>query len=37
MSWFSKQWDKWATDDAAGRGPSGGTIRRIEVVWGKER
>lgn len=44
MSWFSKQWDKWATDDANPGGGGGGRsrsngdgIRRIEVVWGKER
>lgn len=38
MSWFSQQWDKLsrAFDDDGG-GSSDGTVKDIEVVWGKER
>ncbi|SPO30659.1 uncharacterized protein UTRI_05276 [Ustilago trichophora] len=40
MSWFSSQWNRWAAGpngSSRSRGGSDGPIRRIEVVWGRER
>lgn len=39
MSWFSSQWNRWANAPNGGSrsGASDGPIRRIEVVWGRER
>ncbi|TKY88924.1 hypothetical protein EX895_002165 [Sporisorium graminicola] len=39
MSWFSSQWDRWANGPNRSSRPAGadGPIRRIEVVWGRER
>lgn len=38
MSWFSSQWNRWANNGPNGSSRRGdGPIRRIEVVWGRER
>lgn len=44
MSWFSSQWNRWANGpngpSRSGHGGGGGAdgpIRRIEVIWGRER
>ncbi|GAC94808.1 nucleus protein [Pseudozyma hubeiensis SY62] len=39
MSWFSSQWNRWSKEanGPSRSGSDGGPIRRIEVVWGRER
>ncbi|CCF48711.1 hypothetical protein NDA11_007584 [Ustilago hordei] len=40
MSWFSSQWNRWSNNGPHGSSRSGGNdgpIRRIQVVWGRER
>ncbi|SJX64665.1 uncharacterized protein SRS1_15481 [Sporisorium reilianum f. sp. reilianum] len=39
MSWFSSQWNRWANgpNGSSRGGGDDGPIRRIEVVWGRER
>ncbi|SNX87037.1 uncharacterized protein MEPE_05747 [Melanopsichium pennsylvanicum] len=39
MSWFSSQWNRWAQGPhgSSRSGGSDGPIRRIEVIWGRER
>ncbi|PWY98080.1 hypothetical protein BCV70DRAFT_202253 [Testicularia cyperi] len=40
MSWFSNQWNRWSNNSTSTDGSLGGdpnNIRRIEVIWGRER
>ncbi|KAN0062477.1 hypothetical protein ACQY0O_005008 [Thecaphora frezii] len=40
MSWFSNQWNRFNSSlngESAARGADAGPIRRVEVVWGRER